>query len=209
MDTLVAICENSSCGMIFTAPNIIAGPGMANVTMIGSRVGPCPRCGSYGRIPDGEYFYSNNVVKFLRGPKASVDVLKRVEDILRRARSNNLTKEETLEEVEKVSPEVAESIRKAPLVAIGQQWIAIAITLITLAILIQQTYFKGSDKELEKMFIEHLLKENQLQSGDSPKNANISQSDNLRKKHAAKPNDPCTCGRGRKYKKCCGAAVRR
>jgi len=48
-----AICQNESCKTVWFTPNIIGG--QANVTMVDCAVGPCPKCGSMGNIPSGEY----------------------------------------------------------------------------------------------------------------------------------------------------------
>jgi len=200
----MAVCENSSCGAVFPAPNIFGGPGSTNIQMTGSRYGPCPKCGGYGRIPDGTYRYSNNIVQFLRGPKESVDVLKKIESLLRTPRIQKLSRSEVLDEVRNVSPGVAEGIEKMSSVPVIQNWIAVAIAFVTFLILIQTTYFKKSDKEVEKLFIEHLMEENK--KFNSP---GISGKDPAQKS-PVKPsrNTPCACGSGKKTKRCCGAAVK-
>lgn len=50
-----AICENNACGAVFFLPVVgaIGSHGIANLQNM--RTGPCPKCGSSGRIPDGQY----------------------------------------------------------------------------------------------------------------------------------------------------------
>lgn len=196
MASFVAFCENPKCGAVFEAPNIIGGPGSATIQMTGTRYGPCPVCGSYGRIPDGVYQYANHAVSLLTGPETSVRVLRQVHEILKRAKSNSEDKEAVLREVEAVSPQASQALQQAPETSNYIQWITVLIALVALAIQVHTSYFKGDD--VEKQFRDHLLEENK----------------ELREQNKATPykretpkiqrNDPCPCGSGKKYKKCCG-----
>lgn len=53
MPFLPAICQNPKCATIFPS-GVFFQYGFAN-TFVGCTAGPCPKCGSGGRIPDGEY----------------------------------------------------------------------------------------------------------------------------------------------------------
>lgn len=204
MSTFVAFCENQSCGAIFPAPNLIGGEGTATIQMTDTRYGPCPSCGGYGLIPDGVYRYANNVVEFLRGPQESLAALQKVQKLLASIRGQGLTRDEILSQVRDVSPRVASAMEITPSIAITQQWIQIVIALVTLAILIQTTYFKKSDQELEKLFIEHLLRENvELRQQKSTPQKGLTY---RRPTAKVQRNDPCPCGSGKKSKRCCGAA---
>ncbi len=203
MSTFVAFCENPSCGAIFPAPNIIGGEGTATIQMTDSRYGPCPRCGGFGRIPDGIYRYANHVVEFLRGPQESLAALRKVQAILAGFRGHTPSRDEVLSQVRDFAPRVASAMEKVPSIAVTQQWIQILIAFVTLAILIQTTYFKKNDQELEKLFIDHLLKENaelRQQQSSAPK-------DQTYRRPTAKMqrNELCPCGSGKKHKRCCGA----
>jgi hypothetical protein len=48
-----AICQNDKCKTVFFTPSMVGGN--ATVTMVDCSVGPCPKCGSTGNIPSGEY----------------------------------------------------------------------------------------------------------------------------------------------------------
>lgn len=198
----VAFCENPSCGAIFPAPSIIGGNGNATIQMTNNRYGPCPNCGGYGRIPDGLYQYANNVVKLLRGPQESQAALRRVEALLKAAHNQTLSRDEVLSQVREVAPNVATAMEKVPPTTVTQQWILIFIAVVTLAILIQTTYFKKSDSELEKLFIEHLLAESRALQ----KPVAISTKGQTFRREAPKVprNSPCLCGSGKKHKHCCG-----
>lgn len=201
----VAFCENPACGAIFQAPNIIGGSGSATIHMTGTRFGPCPRCGGFGHIPDGVYRYANQIVEFLRGPQESLDALRKIESLLKQIQSSSVTRSQVLENIRAVSPTIAKELDKTPQVAIVQQWIQILLAFITLAILVQTTYFKKTDKELETKFIVHLLQENnEFKRQQSIPAASKSIPHTSTK---VPRNAPCPCGSGKKYKCCCGAST--
>ena len=196
MSSFIAFCSNPSCGAVFEVPNLIGGDGTATIEMVGTTVGPCPACGSTGRIPDGVYEYANHAVNLLKGPELTVRALKQVKEILERARSKPSSKEEVLKEVESVSPEAAKALGSAPDSSNYLQWIGIVIALIALAIQAHTSYFK--DDDVEKQFREYLLKENESlkQKLEKPKTFK-------RNEPKVPRNAPCPCGSGKKYKKCC------
>jgi hypothetical protein len=199
----VAFCDNPACGAVFAAPNLIGGGGTVTVHMTNTRYGPCPNCGGIGHIPDGVYQYANSVVEFLRGPQESLVALRKIEDLLRRIQNQSPTRDQVLAEVRALSPSFAGAMEKAPQIGVVQQWIQILIALVTLAILVQTTYFKKPDKDLEQKFIEHLLQENSELRG--AKQAPVVQP--IRRPNPKVPrNAPCICGSGKKYKRCCGVA---
>ena len=203
MSTFVAFCENPSCGAIFPAPNIIGGEGTATILMKDNRYGPCPHCGGFGLIPDGVYRYANHVVEFLRGPQESLAALRKVQQLLASFRGQTLSRDEVLNQVRDVAPRVASAMENAPSIAVTQQWFQILIAFVTLAILIQTTYIKKTDQELEKLFIDHQLKENmelRQQQSVTPKGQTY-----RRPTAKVQRNDLCPCGSGKKSKRCCGA----
>lgn len=203
MSTFVAFCENPSCGAIFPAPNIIGGEGTATIRMTDSHYGPCPSCGGFGRIPDGLYRYANHLVEFLRGPQESLAALRKVQALLAGFRGQSPSQDEVLSQVRDVAPRVASAMEKVPSITVTQQWIQILIALVTLAILIQTTYFKKSDQELEKLFIDQLLQENKVLKQQQ---SSASKGKTYRRPTAkVQRNDLCPCGSEKKYKRCCGA----
>ena len=203
MHTFIAFCENASCGAVFGVPNLVGGSGSATLHMTEIRVGTCPVCGGLGRVPDGVYDYTNNVVQFIRGPKQSLSALQKIEKLLRDAGRVGASREQIVDQVRRISPDTAKAIESAPSVAALQQWILIAIAVVRLAILVHTTYFKRSDEALQREFIDHLIQENnRLRSApDEAKKARPYR----RAGPKVQRNALCTCGSGKKYKRCCGA----
>lgn len=197
MTSFVAFCENPKCGAVFEVSNLVGGPGNATIHMTNTRAGPCPVCGSFGLIPDGVYQYANQAVSLLTGPETSVRVLRQVHEILKRAKSKPEDKEAILKEVEAISPQASQALQQAPDTSNYLQWVAVLIALIALAIQVHTSYLKGDD--VEKEFRDHLLKENK-----ELREQNKKVTPYKREKPKIQRNEPCPCGSGKKYKKCCG-----
>ncbi len=195
MNNIIAFCENSACGAIFEYQKLIGGKGSADIEMSNVRVGPCPKCGSSGVVPDGVYKYANNVINFLTGPSSSIEALKQVEAILKKAKKEGASKEEVISEIEKASPDTAKALRDVPSGPSYIQWLMLIIAIISVAIQAHTSYFK-EDTNLEDKVIEHLLEEN--------KSLNDEIRTYERKEPKVPRNAPCPCGSGKKYKKCCG-----
>ncbi|BAO55779.1 SEC-C metal-binding domain-containing protein [Nonlabens marinus] len=195
MSGIIAFCENDKCKSVFEFSNLIGGRGSAIIKMTNSKVGPCPNCGSKGVVSDGVYKYFDEAISFIRGPKSSIEQLLELKNLIETFKNNPKPKEEVVKEVEKISPEYAETIKKTPGIDY-HKWITTILAILTAAILVQQTYFKGSDDELKDKVIEQLLKQNQTlieQKKPQPINLSIK----------IGRNDKCHCGSGIKYKKCC------
>lgn len=199
MTSFVAFCENPKCGAVFEVPNLVGGPGNVTIHMTNTRAEPCPVCGSTGLIPDGVYQYANHAVSLLTGPETSVRVLRQVHEILKRAKSKFENKKAVLKEVEAVSPQAAQALQQAPEISNYLHWITVLIALVALAIQVHTSYFKGDD--VEKEFREHLLDENK-----ELREQNKEAIPYKREKPKIPRNDPCPCGSGKKYKKCCSLA---
>ena len=199
----IAFCENPNCGAVFQFNRFIGGTGKANIEFINSRVGPCPACGGMGLIPDGTYEYANGILSILTSSDISITDLQKVEKILRTARqSKSKNSEEIIEKVKEASPPVANAFDSVPKQSNILQWITILIALVALAIQIHSTYFKETPQSVEQKVIEYLLKEFGVQS--ESKKIPDEKRTYRREGPKIQRNDPCPCGSGKKYKKCCG-----
>lgn len=199
MPGLLAFCENPQCGAVFQFKGLIGGPGKAHIEFTDTRVGPCPACGEYGKIPDGKYEYANEVISFLSGPRINAQTLHKIEQILRQARSQPPSNTEAvLDAVEQESSEVASALKSVPNQQNILQWLAILIALVSLAIQAHSTYFKESNDSTDKKINEHLLKD--FGTGNTNPKSNEPYK---RAQPKTGRNQPCPCGSGKKYKKCC------
>lgn len=98
---LPAVCDN--CGAFFT-PRAINAENVQGLTISNVSVGPCPRCGGMGHIPDGVYNVFGNVLQVLSAPAHSIDELRRLAEILERARARSEGADAVKERIRKESP---------------------------------------------------------------------------------------------------------
>jgi hypothetical protein len=202
MSGLIAFCKTQSCGTVFIVNNLIGGTGTVNLKI--ENVGPCPVCNGYGKIPDGEYQLGESIATFIKGPQESIEVLNKVKSILEsfKIQEAPFSKEEIIEEVEKISPRIALFFKNAPTSSV-LYWITFIMAFISFVIDINDKLSKNVDDiksdKLTEMFIEHLNEDKKLrQENDSLK--------------AVKPivkyisigrNDLCHCKSGLMFKNCC------
>lgn len=193
MAGIIAFCKNTQCNAIFEMNNLIGGDGNVQVTMTGCSVGPCPKCGSQGVVPDGVYEYANHAITLVKGPLKSIELLTKIERIVRQSVEENKTKEEIVQAVESEVPEAKSFLDSIPTIDNLTQWVSLLISILTFAILIHTTYIDDEDDDKYKdMFIDHLLKENEELKKPKPVET-----------QKIPRNNPCPCGSGKKYKKCC------
>ena len=198
MSGLITFCKNPNCGEVFIINNLFGGNG--KVTLQIENAGPCPKCGGYGKIPDGEYELGNSVAKLINGSKESFENLNKIYRLLDsfKTKIDVAKKDEIIEKVEELSPKIADLIRKAPSTSLFG-WINFAMAIMIVDKLDEDKTIKK--KNTQEMFIEYLMKENQ-----KIKRENDSLEINFKttKQRKIGRNEKCFCGSDKKFKKCCG-----
>lgn len=181
MAQVPAFCE--SCGAFFTTGSIIGGNGI--ISMKGCSVS-CP-CGSLATIVDGTYEFTGNTYRLLKSSRATASQLKKLLEILGKAKANNLSPEEVAQTIKKELPELNSFSSLLPKTRIE------FYTLLTVLIAAITLYYN------------HLTyKESTKPKNDKPQ---IQINNFYPTKEVIKPrkvgvNQPCICGSGIKTKKC-------
>lgn len=180
-----AVCE--TCDFIF--PSGFDIENSENVSFVGSKSGPCPRCRGTGRIPDGTYNFIGSTIEFLSGPKSSVRDLQRLAELLKDARDKGATHEEIADEIQKNAPELASWKDVLPKSRVElYMFIGIVISIAALSM------GSGDRITTNTAHTEQVINNIYQQSPATP-----TQRDGKK----VGRNDPCPCGSGKKYKKCC------
>jgi hypothetical protein len=127
MAPIPVVCQG--CGRLFVTTNLIGGN--ATVSFVDVGVGPCPFCGGMGRIRDGVYQITENVVRWLSGPDVTVSDLRRLQGILAEAKRNDRPSEQVVQDIAKTVPAASGlpsllSNRGAALA----QWLSVILALI-------------------------------------------------------------------------------
>ncbi len=188
-----AIC--STCGNVFFAPNLIGGSG--KVIFQNSRLGPCPVCGGTGDIIDGVYDAATNTAKLIVTSVKNVHQLNKFKEILLGAQKNKLSSKQINSQVKKEIPELQSLSDWLPKTRIDlYSFIGIILTLITLLSSTAIDFFNAKENISEEQVKELIKKSIQKQKP-------IHKSPPITKKNKVGRNQPCPCGSGKKYKKCC------
>lgn len=100
---LPAVC--SQCQSVFV-PRAINVEN-ATIHLEGVSVGPCPKCGGFGRIPDGVYSVIDNVLDVLRAPERSRADLERIAQIFRKASEEKHSRAQVAATIRRDAPSVS------------------------------------------------------------------------------------------------------
>jgi len=195
-----AVCN--TCGTIFpSAFNIAA----ENVGIYGCSSGPCPKCGGHGHIPDGLYSFIDNAILLLSDQTRTKSELHKLADILTKARQEQSTTQEVSEKIQNELPELSSLKDILPKTRTElYAFIAIILTIITI---LSASLSRDNTPKIEINQVVNVLYENQNSEKDSisttNKNIKIENESETKKQGKIGRNQPCPCGSGKKYKKCC------
>lgn len=194
MPEMPAICD--TCGTIFRSGFSFGSS--FGVLLRGNKSGPCPRCGDMGHVPDGLYNFVGDVIQVLSAPARTIDELRRLEDILRRARAAQKTQDEVAEEIRKEVPSLT------PLAALLPRnrselytFLALVASAVQLILTLQPQ--ASGNVTIQNVTINptQVIEQTIIQASPAAAAAPPSKPTTAR-------NDPCPCGSGKKYKHCHG-----
>jgi len=123
-----------------------------DVGFYGCRVGPCPRCGGEGHIPDGVYNFVDNTIELLSGPNRTISELERLASILKEARERGASSEQINR---RIQDEVSEfsSIRDLLPKSRSELYAFIAIIIAIISLILGQPKSNESSKiEINQVF---------------------------------------------------------
>lgn len=190
MPEVPAICD--ACGLVFGSGMVFENA--RNITLSGNRA-QCPRCGAWGRIPDGVYNAFDRTLELVTGPARTVADLKALQSALLSMRARQAKTEDIAAEIKRVAPELETSLLPQTR---SELYAFLALIIAALTLILGQCEGGQSiqDVDVTQIYnttIEHVLKA----EGTGPQEATVKK---------VGRNQPCPCGSGQKYKKCHGAA---
>jgi hypothetical protein len=204
MPGLPAICD--SCLTVWD-PHAINIANATDVHIEDFTVGPCPKCGGTGHIPDGIYSATTDTINVVATTVKSAQALALLGRLLRHARNEKVDAEQLAQllEQEKAADfkPVAAVVRRLPRKLDVKYWIG--ITLAVIAILQAQ----AADRKLDNIEsqVEHIYAEVVAPPATAKPTAIPRVSPAITPSPYPKVgrNQPCPCGSGKKYKRCHGA----
>lgn len=190
MTRVPALCDR--CNTFFPGP--LEFDNSTNIAFTNVSVGPCPRCGGSGHIPDGTYNFIDNAIEFLSGPSRSRSDLARLATILRAARDRGTSAEEVREQVRTEVPELASLTDILPQTR-SELYAFIAVIVAILTLLLNE----NSSGHAPKIEINHIF--NQITQTMPRPQKQVPRAEPVPHQEVGR-NDLCPCGSGKKYKKC-------
>jgi hypothetical protein len=195
-----ALC--AECGRLFPSA-LFLGAGVV-IDVKSTTVAACPFCGGGASIPDGIYESLGDAIKILSGGEATLAALRRLQEILQKAQNDNANPEAVAEEIKAKVPtlaKIAAFIQKYPF--------SLLVALISVVL----SRFPATPKRpppnitnnvtnniTNTIIHETFARVNADAQAKLPKQVPIRRSEKIGR------NDPCSCGSGKKFKKCHGAA---
>ncbi len=185
-------------------PNIIGGPGTAEVTFVGSGAGPCPKCGGMGHIPDGVYRFVGDTIELLQAPERTVSELQRLTQVLRTANQRGADLQEVRSTVEREFPGWGERLSK---LLVPRTPADVAAYFMLFLMIVQMVMQAKANDEVPAINEQTVINNITVQtSGQSP-SAESSSTNGQTSAEGRKVgrNELCPCGSGQKFKRCHGA----
>lgn len=193
MPSVPAFCD--TCGTVFNSGIFVENS--TNISFAGNRSGPCPKCGGMGHIPDGVFNFIGSTIEILSAPQRTISELMHLVEILRKAKANSETREQVASRIEKELPALSVLAKLLP----ENQAELYGFLAVVLAA--AQLFTAPSQPTQTPTTVNVTQVIQQVMAGPSnpPRAASPSAPDTKKQGR----NEPCACGSGLKYKKCCGA----
>lgn len=183
-----AVCE--TCPTIFASGFMVENS--TDITFSGFKSGSCPNCGGIGRIPDGTYNVFGDVLELLSGPSQTVEDLKRLSEILERARAQQALPEEVLAEIEDNDPKLKTISDLFPKTR-NEFYMVVGLVIAAIALMTGSGSKKSHTEIMYNNVINHIYEKQRSAEPGKPSGT---------KKIGR--NEPCPCKSGKKYKHCHG-----
>jgi len=200
MAQIPAICNN--CNTIFPSGFNLAN-GARNASFINCGAGPCPNCGGNGRILDGVYNAVGNVIEAFIGQQ-DTSHLRQFLAVLELAKKEEWGREEVGSNITRTTPTFKKVVDWLPK-STTELYAFIVILIMLINTLIASRKGNFTKDELlhhTEVTINNCYEANS--TNQSVKKPTLPIKDISSNKKRVGRNDPCPCGSGKKYKKCCG-----
>lgn len=143
-----AICENPKCGEIFTSASIVPLNEGSSVYFEDTSIGPCPKCGGFGLVPNGLYTNASSAIKFTPQSADSRSAMERALLLVREAAKGGMTPEAFQKAAQERAPELSALWKLTPTTASEAHsfWMLVITTLYVILVAIQT--FRSSNQQL-------------------------------------------------------------
>ena len=129
MATLPVFCN--SCDAVWGARNVIGGTGAAGIEIRNVAVGPCPKCGGTGNVPDGLYNLMDDTLTVVQSAGLPPTTLQNLISLLESLSRGEITEEQVAERVEDEVPDLAPIVNVYLQKPDRLRWIMVLIAVLT------------------------------------------------------------------------------
>lgn len=192
MPDVPAFCD--TCGTAFRSG---LSAGKASISISNVAAGPCPKCGGMGHVPDGLYKIAGNTIEVLANSHRSASDLGRIAQVLNNAKQRSATPQEIASTLKKELPELSTLADAVPRTR-AELYAFVSIILAIITLLITNL----SKNESPRIEVQQVIN-NVVEQADGNEGQRAQQEPTIKNPKVGR-NDPCPCGSGKKYKKCCG-----
>lgn len=195
MPAVPAFCD--SCGAAFASGFFV--DNARSVTFSGCSSGPCPACGGMGHVPDGVFNFIGNTIEILSAPNRTVNELRQLANLIKAAEERRAPPEEVAEQIRAELPGFRQIADLLPTNR-GELYGFLALVLAAAQLLSSPS---GTTNNITvNQVIEQACPP---APASQPVAARVAPARALPNRQGR--NEPCACGSGKKYKKCCGTAA--
>ena len=198
MVRIPAFCEK--CKFVFESNFIGSIRKGATVHLRGSGVS-CPKCGGKAKMLDGVYKNVDGVLEIFV-ENQSVEDLQKILSILEYAKKHELDREEIVNKIKKEAPELSKLTDILPKTRV-ELYTFLMVIIMFIGQLISLSKRGLSRNELKQNF-DLVVKQYYLNKEEMPVTPKVTIKEQDSTNFKVGRNDPCPCGSGKKYKKCCG-----
>ncbi len=188
MPSVPAFCN--TCGTVFSSGIVVENS--TNITFSGNLAGPCPSCGGFGHVPDGVFNFIGNTIEILSAPERTIAELMGLANILRQAKAKSETREQVATRIEKELPRLSKLAKLLPENR-SELYGFLAVLLAAVQLMAQPSQTPTTvniSQVIQHVIVSPSRQESEAVSSENP--------------IVVRRNDPCTCGSGLRFKKCCG-----
>lgn len=194
MPSIPAFCD--TCGTPF--PSGFFFENSSHITLSGNKSGPCPSCGGMGHVPDGVFNFIGNTIEILSAPQRTVEELTRLAQILHEAKAKQKSNEQVSAQIKQELPRLSLLADLLPQNR-GELYGFLAVVLAAIQLLTPSPQPSQNITINVSQVVEQTLANAPVVK---PKPQASPQSKKIGR------NEPCRCGSGKKYKKCCGGIIK-
>ena len=129
MAMVPGVCEK--CGAVFGAEALTGAAG-TDIQLGGAKIGPCPSCGSVGRVPEGTYDLIEDTLRVVQAATIEKGILDAVIEVLEDRAEQKVTDADVIERVEASAPALAPTVKDYLAKSDPATWLTLLVSVLAM-----------------------------------------------------------------------------